>query len=98
MDHNGFTLVPARLIEGIWLIHHDGHETCFTVTLTDDGYVGRERARLRERKKVLAGLCGTPEQVVDALIRNQHMTEDGNMRLPDLSLRAVEIHRRGPGR
>lgn len=97
MDYEGFTLRPQGLLEGSYVIHHDGHETCFIITLTEGGWIGRERARLRERKKVLAGPCTRPEDVVDALIKRQHMTRDGNMRSPDLSLRAVEVHRRGPG-
>lgn len=98
VDTSAFTLRPCGLFEDDFLICHDGSETVFLVTRTEAGWIGRERARLRERQKLLAGPCSTPEQVIETLIKRQHMTERGRIRLPDLTDRAQEIRRRGPGK
>ena len=95
---NKFHLEPAGLFEGVFLLHHDGHQTVFTVTETPEGWIGRERARLRERKKILAGPCEFPEQVIEALLHRGYMDANGNLSSPPISERAREIHRRGPGR
>lgn len=97
VDTTNFSLRQCGLFEDDFLICFRGHETVFVVTRTEEGWIGRERARLRERKKVLAGPCASPETVIETLIKLQHMTEDGRRRLPDLTDRAKLIRRRGPG-